>query len=81
MNQDTDAEVYRSLLKRQIKEWHTIVTARKNQEWLIVQMVRADNKMQGNTFFQLKGSVIDKIKADFNVDKRDRYVYVKYEAE
>ena len=30
--------------------------------------------MPTSNFFQLKGSVLDKIRTDFNVDKRDRLV-------
>ncbi|KAF8061615.1 trafficking protein particle complex subunit 10 [Lyophyllum atratum] len=34
--QNTDVEGYRTTVKKQIKDWHSVVTARKNQEWLIV---------------------------------------------
>ena len=61
-------------MKKQIKDWHTSVVQRKNQEWLIVHIVRPDNKAAANRIFQIKTSVLDKIKADFNVEKRDRCV-------
>lgn len=32
-----------------------------------------DTKNVDRKFFNMKGSVLDKIRADFNVDKRDRY--------
>lgn len=61
-------------MKKQIKDWHTSVVQRKNQEWLIIHVVRPDSKTASQRMFQIKTSVLDKIKADFNQDKRDRYV-------
>ncbi|KAF9264760.1 hypothetical protein L218DRAFT_979450 [Marasmius fiardii PR-910] len=72
--ENTDLEGYKSTVKKQIKDWHSIVTARKNQEWLILHVVRPDTKAPTGKLFQLKGSVIDKIRADFNLDKRERCV-------
>ncbi|KIK59816.1 hypothetical protein GYMLUDRAFT_261811 [Collybiopsis luxurians FD-317 M1] len=69
-----DIEAYRATVKKQIKEWHTTVSARKNQEWLILHVVRADTRAQSGAFFTLKGSVLDKVRADFNTDKRERCV-------
>lgn len=69
-----DNETYKINTKKQIKDWHTTVSQRKNQEWLIVHVVRPDARTAAGGFFQMKGTVLDKIKADFNVDKRDRYV-------
>jgi hypothetical protein len=76
--EDGDVETYRNTVKTQIKEWHTRITQRKSQEWLIVHIVRPDSKTPGGNFFQMKGSVLDKIKADFNVDKRDRCVQLTW---
>ncbi|KAA1469549.1 hypothetical protein DENSPDRAFT_857972 [Dentipellis sp. KUC8613] len=70
--EDTDA--YRASVRKQIKDWHTIISQRKNQEWLIVQIIKADVKAAAGGFFQIKGSVIDKVRSDFNTDKRDRCV-------
>jgi trafficking protein particle complex subunit 10 len=69
-----DTETYKNTVKKQIKDWHTPVSQRKNQEWLIVHIVRPDAKATGARLFQVKSSVLDKIKADFNVDKKDRCV-------
>lgn len=69
-----DTETYRSSVKKQIKDWHTSVLQRKNQEWLIIHIVRPDSKTTGARIFQVKATVLDKIRADFNVDKRDRCV-------
>ncbi|KAG7092380.1 hypothetical protein E1B28_008737 [Marasmius oreades] len=71
---NTDLEGYRSIVKKQIKDWHSMVTSRKNQEWLILHVVRPDAKAPSGNFFQLKGSVLDKIRADFNSEKRERCV-------
>lgn len=67
-----DNEAYRTTVKKQIKDWQTSILPRKNQEWLIVHVVRPDTKAVDRKFFNMKGSVLDKIKADLNVDKRDR---------
>lgn len=69
-----DLETYRNIVKRQIKEWHATVTQRKNQEWLILQIIRPEARAAAAGFFAMKGSVLDRIKADFNTDKRDRCV-------
>lgn len=60
-------------MKKQIKDWHSAISQRKNQDWLIVHVVRSDIKTTDRKFFNMKSSVLDKIKADFNMDKRDRY--------
>ncbi|EIM89936.1 uncharacterized protein STEHIDRAFT_92528 [Stereum hirsutum FP-91666 SS1] len=73
-----DNETYKTVTKKQIKDWHTIVSQRKNQEWLIVHVVRPDARTAAGGFFQMKGTVLDKIKADFNLDKRDRCVQLAW---
>jgi hypothetical protein len=62
-------------VKKQIKDWHFAISQRKNQEWIIVHVVRSDIKTTDRKFFNMKSSVLDKIKADFNIDKRDRCDY------
>lgn len=71
-----DADTYKNTVKKQIKDWHTAVTQRKNHEWLVVHIVRPDSKTGASKLFQLRSSVLDKIKADFNSDKRDRFVFL-----
>lgn len=48
-------------------------------EWLIIQIVRPDAVAATGRMFQMKTSVLDKIKADFNLDKRDRWVCLPYD--
>ncbi|RDB24044.1 Trafficking protein particle complex subunit 10 [Hypsizygus marmoreus] len=79
--QNTDVEGYRTTVKKQIKDWHSVVTARKNQEWLILHIVRPDTRAPAANFFQLKGSVFEKIRADFNAEKRERCVQVAWSPE
>jgi trafficking protein particle complex subunit 10 len=69
-----DIETYRGTFKKQIKDWLANISQRKNQDWLIVHIVRPDARAVAGSFFQMKGSVLDKIKGDFNTDKRDRLV-------
>ena len=45
----------------------------QNQEWLIINVTTT--KIAGSKFYQRKGSVLDKIRADFNTGKRDRSVF------
>ncbi|KAF7304837.1 hypothetical protein MKEN_01197800 [Mycena kentingensis (nom. inval.)] len=71
---DSDLEGYKNNIKRQVRDWHTTVSAKKNQEWLILHVVRPDARTPSGNFFQLKGSVLDKLKSDFNADRRDRCV-------
>ena len=69
-----DSEAYRATTRKQIKEWHASISQRKNQEWLIVHVVRPDQSVAQGRIFQMKASVLDKVKADFNADKKDRSV-------
>ncbi|KAJ7063184.1 trafficking protein particle complex subunit 10 [Mycena amicta] len=75
---DSDLEGYKNTIKRQVKDWHTIVSPKKNQEWLVLHVVRPDARTPSGNFFQLKGSVLDKLKSDFNSDKRDRCVQLSW---
>ncbi len=59
-------------MKRQIKDWHASVSARKNQEWLIILVAKPDARPATSGLLKMRGTVLDRIKADFNVDKRDR---------
>lgn len=67
-------EAYRLVHKKQVKDWLNIVTSRKNQDWLLLHLVKHDARAPGGKLFQLKGSVLERMRADFNTDKRDRLV-------
>lgn len=73
-----DVETYKTTVKKQLKDWQSSVTQRKNQEWLIIHVAHPDTKNVDRKFFNMKGSVLDKIRADFNVDKRDRCVQLAW---
>lgn len=74
--------MYKSTVKKQIKDWQSLVIQRKNQEWLIVLVTKPDptgKAAKGTTassggggLFGFGGSVLDKIRSDFNIGKRDR---------
>ena len=66
--------MYRTTIRKQVKEWHASVSTRKNQEWLLVHVVRPDQSAAQGRLFQMKTSVLDKVKADFNTDKKDRSI-------
>lgn len=65
-----DNETYRATIRTQIREWLDSVIAKQNQEWLIVHVT--SGRSAGAKFYQRKGAVVDKIKADFNTGKKDR---------
>jgi trafficking protein particle complex subunit 10 len=64
--------VYKNSVKKQIKDWHALVIQKKHQEWLILLVVRSDTRASSGFFSSAKSNILDKIKADFNADKRDR---------
>ncbi|KAG8969021.1 hypothetical protein FRC03_004988 [Tulasnella sp. 419] len=72
-----DADVYKNTVRKQIKDWHATISQRKNQEWMIVLISRPDVQATTNRLFQ-RGTIIDKIRADFNVAKRDRCVQLAW---
>ena len=42
---------------------------------MIVHLVSPDVRASGGTFLKMKGTVLDKIRADYNAEKRDRLVF------
>ncbi|GAA5999266.1 transport protein particle complex II subunit TRS130 [Rhodotorula paludigena] len=69
-----DNEVYRASIRTQIREWLDTITAKHHQEWLIVHVTSGKGGVA--KFYQRKGAIVDKIKADFNTGKRDRCIQV-----
>ncbi|BGP50119.1 hypothetical protein JCM10450v2_006030 [Rhodotorula kratochvilovae] len=69
-----DNEVYRATIRTQIREWLDTITAKHHQEWLIVHVTSGSRGAA--KFYQRKGAIVDKIKADFNVGKKDRCIQV-----
>ena len=63
-SKDADIEAYRLVHKKQVKEWLNVVTSRKHQDWLLLHLVRHDPRAPGGKLFQLKGSVLEKMKAE-----------------
>ncbi|GAA95066.1 hypothetical protein E5Q_01721 [Mixia osmundae IAM 14324] len=70
-----DSDLYRSTARQQIREWLDFVTAKRNQEWIIISL-SAVPRATSSKFYQRKGAVSDKIRADFNSGKRDRCVHM-----
>ncbi|KAI9446516.1 trafficking protein particle complex subunit 10 [Lactarius indigo] len=73
-----DSDTYKATAKKQIKDWQTSLNHRKSQEWIIVHILRSDTRNASSNFFQMKGNLLDKIRADFNTDKRDRCVQLAW---
>ncbi|KAM6500907.1 Trafficking protein particle complex subunit 10, TRAPPC10 domain containing protein [Amanita muscaria] len=76
--EDTDLEAYRLVHKQPVKEWLSKIAARKHQDWLLLHLVKHDLRTSAGKLFQLKGSVLEKMKADFNTDKRDRVAQISW---
>ncbi|KAF9533525.1 trafficking protein particle complex subunit 10 [Crepidotus variabilis] len=77
--EDSDVEAYRNLHKRFIKDWQMSVSNRKNQDWLILHIIRPDpSKMPTGKLFAIKNSVLDKLRTDFNLDKREHCVQLNW---
>ncbi|CAE7065963.1 unnamed protein product [Rhizoctonia solani] len=79
-----DADTYKNVVRRQLKDWVATVTtqSKRDQEWLIV-LVNISSPGQdagsgGKRLFQMKGSIIDRMRADFTLAKRDRCVQLNY---
>ncbi|KAF8713679.1 Trafficking protein particle complex subunit 10, TRAPPC10, partial [Rhizoctonia solani] len=80
-----DADTYKNVVRRQLKDWVASVTtqSKRDQEWLIV-LVNISSPGQdatgsaGKRLFQMKGSIIDRMRADFTLAKRDRCVQLNY---
>lgn len=64
--------MYKNVVKKQIKDWLTQVSSRKNQDWLILLLSRTDVKQNHGALAKMRGTLLDRIRADFNVDKKDR---------
>jgi hypothetical protein len=69
-----DNETYRNSVRQTIRTWYNGVVAKRNQEWLILHVIPKSSNIAGKagSRFSMKGSVYDKIRADFNSSKKDR---------
>lgn len=67
-----DTETYKNTVRKHIKDWHTQVSQRKAQEWAILNVSKSDPRQTQSGILKMRGAVIDRIRADFNVDKKDR---------
>lgn len=67
-----DSEEYKRSIRKRIKDWATVVSDRRFQEWLIIHVSdTSKSKAKFNLPLNLF-SVYDKLKSDFNTGKRDR---------
>ncbi|KAG5440168.1 hypothetical protein PCANB_001737 [Pneumocystis canis] len=75
-----DIDIYRNHIRAMIRTWYNTVLTKKNQEWLIIYVTLQPDSLSVNKsintskFLNIKTSVYDKIKADFNISKKDRCV-------
>jgi hypothetical protein len=73
MGHAQDNDTYKNTVRKQIKDWHATVSQRRNQEWLILLVVRPDARATAGGLFAMRSSVLDRVKADFNSDRKDRF--------
>ncbi|CAO3645018.1 unnamed protein product [Mucor fragilis] len=71
-----DNELYKTKVRRNIRNWVETIQSKKNQEWLIVYVADTEAK-RTNNYLGLKSSVYDKIRTDFNPPKQDRCAYIR----
>ncbi|KAG2020812.1 hypothetical protein CC2G_006114 [Coprinopsis cinerea AmutBmut pab1-1] len=74
--EDHDSTQYNAF-KKEIKEWNETIMQKKSNERVILQIVTPDSAKQsrGGLF---AGSVLEKLKAEFNTDKRNRCAQLSY---
>lgn len=68
-----EVELYRGHARQMIRDWYNLVVARPGQQWMILHVVASDpdgsatsSRATGSKFLNMRGSVFDKIKSDFN---------------
>ncbi|KAH9824021.1 hypothetical protein DFH28DRAFT_1047952 [Melampsora americana] len=72
-----DNEAYRTIVKQEIRTWLDFVQGLPTAEWLIIHVTAAAKPNAGG-IFRTKSGVLDKIKADFNVPKKDRCIQLSH---
>ncbi|EGG11480.1 uncharacterized protein MELLADRAFT_28498, partial [Melampsora larici-populina 98AG31] len=72
-----DNEAYRTIVKQEIRTWIDFVQGLPTSEWLIIHVTAAAKPNAGG-IFRTKSGVLDKIKADFNVPKKDRCIQLSH---
>ncbi|EJU03022.1 hypothetical protein DACRYDRAFT_106200 [Dacryopinax primogenitus] len=67
-----DNDTYKATVRKQIRDWVSIVSQRRNQDYLVVLVVRPEARQQGNKLFQgMKSTMLDRLKSDFTTGKKD----------
>lgn len=75
-----DNEAYRNNFRKGIKDWQTTIINKRpqGQEWLVILVVRPESiraSTGGSRLFStMRQTLLDKIKADINIGKKDRCV-------
>lgn len=71
-----DIEAYKATMRKQLQEWRASLVSQPHQEWLVVLVSTPDTATGNKKRFQMKGSVLDRLRADFNSEKRDRCAHL-----
>ncbi|KAJ1956467.1 hypothetical protein EC988_001332 [Linderina pennispora] len=68
---DSEADTYKSITKPRVKNWVDKVSQRKGEEWLVVYLPNDSEgtRMATAKFLNMRTSVLDKLKGDFQSKK------------
>lgn len=74
-----DHEAYKTIIKQEIRNWLDSVQSDQS-EWLIVHVSTTSkfNHSSSAGIFRTKAGVLDKLRADFNPQKKDRCIQLSY---
>jgi uncharacterized protein YlbG (UPF0298 family) len=68
-----DVEVYRQVIRNQIKEWTQLFLNKKDHEWLIIYIPNEGSNTKSKFVINIKASVLDKLKQDFCKLDKDKH--------
>lgn len=72
-----DADIYKNSTRSFIRDWLSLLSARRNVHAPLIILVNPPSaKDTGKNVFGRDKGILGKLKSDFNVGKRDRYVVV-----
>lgn len=81
-----DVDAYRNHARQMVRDWYNLVVARPGQQWMVLHVVATEPEYgtsgparpSGTKFLNIRSSVFDKIKSDFNgASRRDQCVQLR----
>ena len=65
-------DAYKRTTKKAIKDWTSVISSKRGQEWLVVYVVPPSDVLRQRKFNLF--NLLDKLKSDWNTGKRERCV-------